>query len=141
MLFAGSTRADFSRPGPLSIETTAAAAGSMAGMGTDLKEKLWNLGGGGGGGGGSRGVPDPPSPRKFPHQKIKIYAIRGHFYGNQFSNIHTTTNWNHLSDDHVKAPTLQMTDRHPKHHLTPVRTPLRPRTGKSWNSVADAFQA
>ena len=52
--------------------------------------------------------------------------------------VHTAgTDWNHLSDDQVKAPTpqLQTTDCHPKHHLTPMRTPLSSHLNQKFGSV------
>ena len=52
-----------------------------------------------------------PTPRKKTPHNIKIYAIRlslGQLYGNNVNFfVLTATDWNHLSDDQVKAPTLQ----------------------------------
>ena len=53
----------------------------------------------------------------------------GPLFENKFKSfVRTAPDWNHLSDDQVSesphTSRLQTTDRHPKHHLTPVRTPL-----------------
>ena len=63
----------------------------------------------------------PPSLPPFP-QKIKINAIWG-YPEVSFMEIKlnffvlTTTDWNHISDNQVKAPILQMTDLYLKHQL------------------------
>ena len=80
-------------------------------MKIDSKEMLWM---GGGGGEQSKQVSrgHAPTPRKEITPKDQIYAIRGYpwgqFYGNKvYFFLCTATDWNHLSDDQVKAPPLQ----------------------------------
>ena len=75
-------------------------------MGTDSKKKtLKSLGVW-----GHAPAPPPPPKNNSPHQ-IKIYAIRlslSQLYRNNVNFfVLTATDWNHLSDDQVKAPTLQ----------------------------------
>ena len=80
----------------------------------------------------SRRVQGACSPRKCPHQKIKTYAIWGfpeiicmesklfhsHCHGLE------PPHWQpgECCQSHVSR--LKMIDHHPKHHLTPVCTPL-----------------
>ena len=70
----------------------------------------------------------PPSLPPFP-QKTKINAVWGYPDVN-FMEIKlnffvlTTTDWNHVSDNQVKAPILEMTDLYLKHHLTQMHTLL-----------------
>ena len=67
-------------------------------------------------------------PLPFP-QKTKINAVWGYPDVN-FMEIKlnffvlTTTDWNHVSDNQVKAPILEMTDLYLKHHLTQMHTLL-----------------
>ena len=59
-------------------------------------KKLWNV----------RGHASPHPPIKICNLILRL--SRGVFMETQLTIfVHTPTNWNHLSDDQVKAPTLQ----------------------------------
>ena len=97
---------------------------SSPGMGTDLKEKLWNI--------GDLGAwPPPPNCRKFPPQQM-IYAIWGYpevtFYvENKLFRPHR----NQLEAPYwwpAEKQQLQTTA-----HLTPMRTPLSSHLNESYN--------
>ena len=52
----------------------------------------------------------PPTPKKFtPKENLhNLRLSQGKFYGNEMNFfILITTDWNHLSDNQVKAPNLQ----------------------------------
>lgn len=78
-------------------------------MGTDLKEKLK-----------SRGIwghapfPSPKINAVWGYPDVNFMEIKLNFF------VLTTTNWNHVSDNQVKAPILEMTDLYLKHHLSTI---------------------
>ena len=70
-------------------------------------------------------APPPPHPKISPSKDPNLCNPEVIFTEiNSTIFICTATDWNHLSDDQVKAPTIQITDRHPKNHQTPMHTPL-----------------
>ena len=82
----------------------------MSGMGTDLNEKLWNLG---------QGVLGHAPPKKISPQKIKIYAIWG--YPEVF---YMEIKWTFLSARPLTGTTSMTTRWKPPRLVTPVCTPL-----------------
>ena len=103
-----------------------------SGTGIDLKEKLSNLGWSG--------------DWKFPPQKIKSYAIWGYPEVNVMEinslfcrHYHWLKPPQRLPDESPHTSRLQMTDRHPKHHLAPISLP-KVRSCDVWNQDCNCNQ-